>query len=247
MNSPCRRIEKGIEKGGSRKDRERGRSSFRILFGSSRCWQLDKKACRGLDLSSWNTSSTCTLKNFQKASIWPRAMIFRAWLPRAGRSKRRWRSLETSPRNSSKQDPRLTMQPRIICPRRSIISIIRLSSRRDGTARWLPLSRSEKGDAALFVVQKAPGGSPGTPGVVTHSRTHAMRFNAPRSLRRKSSHRRPRGVPQLPPAAFCQIYLGTVFHAAPAAKSSSDTPRAAASLTATDNVGSRSSCSSWDR
>ena len=106
---------------------------------------------------------------------------------------------------------------------------------------------SEKGDAALFVVQKAPGGSPGTPGVVTHSRTHAMRFNAPRSLRRKSSHRRPRGVPQLPPGAFCQMCLGTVFHAAPVAKSSSDTPRAPASLTATDNVGSRSSCSSWDR
>ncbi len=53
--------------------------------------------------------------------------------------------------------------------------------------------------------QKAPGGSPGTPGVQTTSRTHAMRFNAPRSRRRESGHRHPRGVPQLPPGACYQI------------------------------------------
>ena len=57
-------------------------SPFLPRGAGSLIWPLDKKACRGLGLSSWNTSSTCTLKNFQKASIWARATISRAWLPK---------------------------------------------------------------------------------------------------------------------------------------------------------------------
>ncbi|MEY3206414.1 MAG: hypothetical protein RLZZ21_2745 [Planctomycetota bacterium] len=46
---------------------------------------------------------------------------------RAGRFKRRWRSLVTWPRSSWKRDPLRMKQRPVVCPRLANVSIIRLS------------------------------------------------------------------------------------------------------------------------